>query len=55
MQELPVGDAIITNEAGEVVATMERKRIPDLINSIMDGRYHNQSMRLDNPLNGVVY
>lgn len=55
---LPLGDFIIKN--GEtIVSIIERKTLADLLASIKDGRYTEQSYRLKNqnecPLHNVVY
>ena len=43
---LDVGDFIIQNDAGNTVMIFERKSLNDLIASIKDGRYNEQSFRL---------
>ena len=43
---LSIGDIIIKNGEKEVVV-FERKSIPDLASSIQDGRYNEQSLRLN--------
>lgn len=45
-KQLPIGDVIIKNEEQEEVVIIERKTPKDLIASIKDGRYKEQSMRL---------
>lgn len=44
---LPLGDAIIYNDDGKELIIVERKTLQDLASSIRDGRYAEQSMRLD--------
>jgi len=49
---LNIGDFIIKNDNDETVMIFERKSIADLIASIKDGRYNEQSFRLSQfPLN----
>jgi len=49
---LDIGDFIIKNDNDETVMIFERKSISDLIASIKDGRYNEQSFRLSQfPLN----
>jgi len=43
---LPLGDALIQSESGEDLLLIERKSLPDLLASIKDGRYEEQSYRL---------
>ena len=45
---LPLGDVIILNDKGEEKLIIERKSISDLAASIKDGRYAEQSFRLNN-------
>jgi ERCC4-type nuclease len=48
-QVLPIGDIIITQDDGDAdspVLIFERKTIADLLSSIQDGRYKEQSQRL---------
>ena len=46
-ESLPVGDVIISSPDGETdYIVFERKSLPDLAASIRDGRYKEQSMRL---------
>lgn len=47
MENLPIGDIIISNEGSELVI-IERKSLNDLASSIKDGRYQEQSFRLNN-------
>ncbi len=48
IEQLPVGDIIITDrETGEERVVFERKHVSDLASSIVDGRYKEQSYRLD--------
>ena len=46
-ENLEIGDIIIRNDKGEEKLIIERKSIQDLISSISDGRYREQSYRLD--------
>jgi ERCC4-type nuclease len=46
-EQLAVGDIILENDKGEVVIIFERKTLYDLAASIRDGRYNEQSFRLD--------
>ena len=46
VKSLAIGDAAIQNEAGHDILLFERKSIPDLLASIKDGRYEEQSHRL---------
>ena len=46
VESLPIGDVIISNN-NEDILIMERKSIPDLLSSIKDGRYEEQSFRLN--------
>jgi ERCC4-type nuclease len=48
VQSLALGDAIIQNEAGHDIILFERKSLQDLLASIKDGRYEEQSHRLLN-------
>ena len=43
---IPLGDILIQNKDGEDVMLFERKTINDLLSSITDGRYDEQSFRL---------
>ena len=43
---IPLGDILIQNTGGEDVMLFERKTINDLLSSITDGRYDEQSFRL---------
>ena len=43
---LDIGDFIIKNNNNEIMMIFERKTIPDLMSSIKDGRYKEQSYRL---------
>lgn len=45
-ENLPLGDIIIANET-DTFLIIERKTIPDLLSSIKDGRYVEQSFRLN--------
>lgn len=45
---LPLGDIVFVNDEGNDFIIIERKSLSDLIASIKDGRYNEQSFRLDN-------
>lgn len=45
---LDLGDIIFTDDEEQYLLIFERKTIPDLIASIKDGRYNEQSFRLSN-------
>ena len=47
-KQLDIGDAIIVDENDNHVLIFERKTISDLLSSIKDGRYLEQSFRLQN-------
>jgi ERCC4-type nuclease len=44
---LPLGDIFITTDEGKHVMLIERKTLQDLLSSIKDGRYEEQSYRLN--------
>ena len=46
LETLELGDIIIKNDNNETVLIFERKSLADLISSIKDGRYKEQSFRL---------
>ena len=46
IENLPIGDIIICNDKGDEIIIIERKSLNDLIASIKDGRYEEQSYRL---------
>ena len=56
---LPLGDILIQTDEGKNVMLIERKTYADLLASIKDGRYEEQSYRLIHssgfPLHSVVY
>jgi len=56
---LPLGDVIIESDEGKPVWLIERKSLFDLLASIKDGRYAEQSYRLENsaefPRHNIVY
>ena len=56
---IPLGDAIIQDDEGKDLIIIERKSIQDLLASIKDGRYAEQSHRLQHssgvPPHNVVY
>lgn len=58
-QVLPLGDILIETDEGKKVMLIERKTYTDLLASIKDGRYEEQSYRLIHssgyPLHSVVY
>ena len=43
---LPLGDALITDDEENIILLIERKSLSDLLASIKDGRYEEQSHRL---------
>jgi len=48
IEQLPIGDIIIKDrDSGEERVVFERKHVSDLASSIVDGRYKEQSYRLD--------
>jgi ERCC4-type nuclease len=47
VESLPIGDILINNDNNETEIIIERKTIPDLLSSIKDGRYEEQSYRLN--------
>ena len=56
-ENLPIGDIIINNETEDKII-IERKSISDLLSSIKDGRYDEQSYRLnglDNHNHNIFY
>jgi ERCC4-type nuclease len=59
VETLALGDALIKTEEGKEVLCIERKTIPDLLASIKDGRYEEQSHRLENashlPTHHILY
>lgn len=59
IESLPLGDIIIHNpEKGEDLVIIERKSINDLFSSIKDGRYEEQSFRLNglqHPNHNIIY
>ena len=48
VENLTLGDIIFCDDAGEELILIERKSIEDLASSIIDGRYVEQSFRLNN-------
>lgn len=44
-QMLTIGDVIIQTSSGEVILLIERKSVRDLVQSLKDGRYHDQRRR----------
>ena len=43
---IPLGDVVLEHDDGTVIAILERKTFQDLLSSIRDGRYEEQSHRL---------
>jgi len=58
-QQLPLGDVLLQDDEGKNIVIMERKSISDLLASIKDGRYEEQSHRLmhstDIPRHHIIY
>lgn len=58
-RQLNLGDIILEREDGSIFLVIERKAIPDLLSSIKDGRYEEQSFRLmhslDIPRHHIFY
>lgn len=56
---LPLGDIIIASNSGSPIVLFERKTLSDLLSSIKDGRYEEQSYRLQHSLtirpHNIVY
>jgi ERCC4-type nuclease len=52
---LPMGDAIIKTNDDEELIIVERKSLQDLLSSIKDGRYKEQSYRLQNCCGGMPH
>ena len=48
VENLSLGDMIISDDADNAIVMIERKSISDLSSSIVDGRYNEQSYRLNN-------
>ena len=46
-EELDIGDIVISDGSGNELVIIERKTVSDLASSIVDGRYKEQSYRLD--------
>ena len=46
-KQLPIGDIIICSDDGKECVLIERKTLVDMASSILDGRYKEQSMRLN--------
>jgi len=44
---LPIGDIVICDDTGKDILMIERKTLNDLASSICDGRYNEQSYRLN--------
>jgi ERCC4-type nuclease len=58
IQQLHIGDIVIEDDSGKTIIIFERKTLSDLAASIKDGRYNEQSFRLDKePLHNhhIVY
>ena len=47
IQPLHIGDIIVEDDSGKIILIFERKTLNDLASSIKDGRYNEQSFRLD--------
>jgi len=58
-QVLPLGDILVKTDEGKDVMIIERKTLSDLLSSIKDGRYEEQSHRLKHasgfPSHNIVY
>jgi ERCC4-type nuclease len=58
-QVLPIGDILIRSDENKDIMIIERKSFQDLLSSIKDGRYEEQSYRLTHssgfPLHSIVY
>ena len=58
-QVLPLGDILVKTDEGKDVMIVERKTLTDLLSSIKDGRYEEQSHRLKHasgfPTHHIVY
>tara|TARA_Y100000389_G_scaffold195328_1_gene226605 strand:- start:1545 stop:2357 length:813 start_codon:yes stop_codon:yes gene_type:complete len=57
IEQLPLGDIIIEKNNEEIII-IERKTLNDLVSSIKDGRYKEQSLRLANtdiPNHNIIY
>lgn len=46
-KNLEIGDVVFEDEEGKILLIIERKTVDDLLSSIKDGRYTEQSFRLD--------
>jgi crossover junction endonuclease MUS81 len=59
VEALPLGDILVKTDEGKDVMIVERKSLQDLLASIKDGRYEEQSHRLKNasgfPAHNVLY
>lgn len=47
IRSLPIGDVCIQDDDGAIIMLFERKTITDMLSSISDGRYEEQSFRLE--------
>ena len=57
-ENLAIGDIIIKDSSKKELVIIERKSITDLASSISDGRYNEQSLRLQNtsiPNHNIIY
>ena len=57
-KNLPIGDILIKDDSNNDLLIIERKTIPDLLSSIKDGRYEEQSYRLngiEHPNHNIMY
>ena len=58
VETLHLGDIVICDDEGNYGVIIERKSISDLASSIMDGRYNEQSYRLNNSIihnHNIIY
>lgn len=58
VETLSIGDIILTDQDGQDKLIIERKTVPDLLSSIKDGRYEEQSYRLASiniPNHHIIY
>lgn len=57
-ENLPLGDIIFVDDTDKTLLIIERKSIPDLLSSLKDGRYEEQSYRLsgcDTNNHNIIY
>ena len=58
IESLSIGDIIIEDDNSNVILIIERKSVTDLMSSIKDGRYKEQSYRLnstEHPNHNIIY